>query len=180
MGKNWFIALLGAALLAIVPATALAHGHHARHHAKRQHQVRTHLRHITAADSSGPGSTGTTTGSTMSDNAGKVTSFDGSKLVVTLTDGSIVRGIVNGDTELSCESASSQSSTDTTDSTDSSDTSDTSTMQSDMSSDGGGDQSSGSTQSSGDQGPSGDQGDLNDQADQNDGDNGQAACTPPT
>ncbi len=57
MRKNWLIALVGAALLAIVPATALAQGHHARHHAKRHHRVRTHLRHITAATSGTAAST---------------------------------------------------------------------------------------------------------------------------
>jgi hypothetical protein len=176
MRKNWLIAFVGAALLAIVPATALAHGDHPRHHAKRQHRVRTHLRHITAADSSPGANAGTTTGSGASstDNAGKVTSFDTTtgKLVITLTDGSAVSGVVNGNTELKCDSASTRSSAAS------------GPMQSDLSRDGGGDQNSGDTQSSsGDQssstgqGDQNDQNDQNDQGDQNDAGNGQAACT---
>jgi len=174
MRKNWLIALMGAALLAIVPATALAQGHHAQHHAKRHHRVRTHLRHITAANSGMTGSTGTTTGTGTSstDNAGTVTSFDNTtgKLVITLTDGSTVSGVVNSNTELKCESASTQAS------------GASGAMQSDLSRDGGPDQNSGSTQSSsGDQSSNSSQGDQNDQGDQGDqndqGDNGQANCT---
>ncbi len=64
-----------------------------------------------------------------------MTSFDSTtgKLVITLTDGSTVSGVVNGNTELKCESASTQSS------------GDSGSMQSDLSRDGGGDQNSGST-----------------------------------
>ena len=113
MRKNWLIALLGAVVMAAVPAVALAHGtsrhHHARHHARRHTRVR--LRHFTAADS---GSSGTTSGSPTtpgSNDAGKVASFDSStgKLVITLNDGSTVTGMVTNDTELQCESASSSS-----------------------------------------------------------------------
>ena len=182
MRRNWIIALMGAALLAIAPASALAHGHHARHHAKSHHRVRTQLHHFTAATSGTP-ATGATT--VPSGNAGTVTSFDGTtgKLVITLNDGSTASGVFNPNTELKCESASSQSS------------GAPGSMQSDLSRDGGGDQNSGTTQSSsGDQpSSSGDQtsssgnepsssgqqdtADQNDQDEQGDAGNGQAACT---
>ena len=168
MRKNWLIALLGAVVMAAVPAVALAHGtsrhHQARHHAKRHARVR--LRHFTAADS---GTTGTTSGSpttTGSNDAGKVTSFTPSstdpnsgKLVITLNDGSTVSGMVTGDTELQCESATSGSSD--------SSSSQSGSMQSDEQSSG---QDNGPTSGSDDNGTEGqdDQGDQTDQNDQGD------------
>lgn len=104
MRKHWFIALLGTALLAVMPVTALAHGHHA----KRHHRSRTHIRHITAANAGTSATTPTGTGSSSSPssnaNAGRVTSFDGHRLVITLNDGSTVSGMVTNATALRCQS----------------------------------------------------------------------------
>jgi hypothetical protein len=149
MRRNFIVALAGAAVLAVMPATVLAQGHHAKHHAShhaKRHHVRTHVRHFRAANSGSTGSTGTTStpGTSGSDSAGTVTSFDGTTLVITPTSGPPVSGTVNNNTQLSCESSSQ-----------------TTTMQSDMRSDGGGNQGG-----SGDQGGSGSQGGSDDQGDQ--------------
>jgi hypothetical protein len=164
MRKNWIIGLMGAALVAVVPATALAHGPHAKHHAKRHHRVHARVRHLQAAGT-GTSSTSPTPGSST-DSAGTVTSFDGTTLVVTLADHSTVSGAVTNDTELSCESSSQ-----------------TTSMQSDMRSDGGhrggGDQG-GSQGGSGDQSASDDQSDRggsDEQGDNGDDDGNQTACT---
>ena len=184
MRKNWLIALLGAVVMAAVPAVALAHGTSRNHHAKRHARVR--LRHFTAADS---GSTGTTSGSPTtpgSNDAGKVASFDAStgKLVITLNDGSTVSGTVTGDTELQCESAASSSSqsgsmqsddqTSGSDGGPSSGSDDTSTAGQDDQ----GDQTEQADTS--DQGDQTEQADTNDQAgenDQGDDDGNQQSCS---
>jgi hypothetical protein len=173
MRRKSIVALAGAAVLAVMPATVLAQGkHHASHPAKRHH-VRTHIRHFRAANSGSTGTTGTTgttttPGTPGSDSAGKVTSFDGTTLVITPTVGPPVSGVVTNNTQLSCESSQPT------------------TVQSDMSSDGGGSQG-GSGDQGGSQGGSGDQGDSQggsgdqsgSQADQGDtGDQGgQTSCT---
>ena len=149
MRRNWIIALMGAAMFAVMPATALAHGHHA----KRHHGVKMHVRHLRAA-ASGASGTPSTPGS-RTDSAGTVTSFDGTTLVITLTNGSTVSGAVTSDTRLGCESASQPT-----------------PVQSDMSFDGGPQGGSGDQGTS--SGGSDDQGGSNDQGD--DGGN-QTACT---
>jgi hypothetical protein len=164
MRKNWIVGLVGAALFAVMPATALAHGPHAKHHAKRHHRVHTRVRHLDAAGT-GTSSTSPTAGN-GTDSAGSVTSFDGTTLVITLTNGSTVSGAVTSDTEVSCDSSSQ-----------------TTSVQSDMRSDGGsqrgGDQGGsqgGSGDQGGSQGGSGDQSGSGDQGD-NDGDDGnQTSC----
>ena len=178
MRKSTFIAFIGAALLTFAPASAFAHVHK-HHHVKRHHRSRTRLRHITAASSSisTSGTSPSTSSPTVpaSDNAGTVTSSDGTKLIITLTDGSTVSGTVTSNTELQCESPAS-----TTDSGSSG------SMQSDLSRDGGGDQSGSGQSGSGQTGsdpsgsdPSGNDesgsGDQNDQGDDSAGQ--QPSCT---
>lgn len=90
MRKKWMLALLGAAVCAVMPAAALADGSDATHHTKRHHRAHIRVRHLHAAST---------------DSAGSVTSFDGSTLVVTLTNGSTVSGAVANDIEMSCDSS---------------------------------------------------------------------------
>jgi hypothetical protein len=79
------------ALLAIVPASALARGHERRSH---RHPVR-HARierfgHVNATSPS------------SSDNVGRIQSLTGGVLTIALSDGSTVSGAVSGDTEVEC------------------------------------------------------------------------------
>jgi hypothetical protein len=90
------------AVIAIVPASALAHGrHHSRHHA------RVHLRTF-GHDWSQSSNSGT--GTSSDQNAGTVTSFTGGVLTITLNSGQTVSGTVTGDTEIECEAADMSSS----------------------------------------------------------------------
>jgi hypothetical protein len=156
MRKNWMVALLGAALCAVMPAAALAHDPHSTHHTKRQHRAHIRVRHLHAAST---------------DSAGSVRSFDGSALVLTLTNGSTVSGVVTNDTEIRCDSSGQRAST-----------------ESDARSDGGGgdrgdrgDQNDrGGPNNGGDRGDQNDRGGPNDGGDRgdNNGDDGnQMACT---
>ncbi len=92
------ILLLVAGLLALalaVPGAASAHGHHHRHH----HKVKAHhtrLKHFGAAANTSP-----STPSAPGD-AGRVASFTGGVLTITLADGSTVSGKVTNDTEINC------------------------------------------------------------------------------
>jgi hypothetical protein len=93
--KVLYTLVASALVVALIPATALGRSHHRRHH----HQARVHhkIRHKQFGRSDAP------TTSAMSDNAGTVASFDGTKLTIQLTDGSTVSGTVNNDTEIECE-----------------------------------------------------------------------------
>jgi hypothetical protein len=97
----FFTALVSAALLIVLPASALARGHSSRSHHRvhhvRVHHVRTHLRRF-GTDVRSPGST---TGSS-SDTAGTVASFTGGVLTIRLNDGSEIHGLVTDATELEC------------------------------------------------------------------------------
>ena len=101
MRKVFFTALVSAALLVVLPASALARGHSSRSHHRvqhaRVHHARSHLRRF-GTDVPSPGST---TGSS-SDTAGKVASFTGGVLTIRLTDGSEIHGLVTDATELEC------------------------------------------------------------------------------
>ena len=93
--KRVLYTLVASALLAaLIPATALARGHHARHHHARHHHK---IRHRQFGHAGAPVAPG------MDDNAGMVASFDGTKLTIQLADGSTVSGTVNNDTEIECE-----------------------------------------------------------------------------
>jgi hypothetical protein len=102
-----------AALTVSAPATALAsHGHH-HHHKRKGHHAKVRFEHI------GPGGTtatgpGTVTSSpsatppatpTTTENAGKVASYTGGVLTLTLNDGSSVSGKVTNATRIECVSA---------------------------------------------------------------------------
>ncbi len=147
MRKLIFTALVSAVALAIAPASALAHHHrgarHARIHHARRH-ARFHFRRFGSQDFSTTGSSSTPSGNS----AGKVSSFTGGVLTITLNDGSQVSGKVTDGTD--CISPTSTSSGDQSGSGDqSSGSSDQQSGSTDQSS-GSSDQQSGSTdQSSG-------------------------------
>jgi hypothetical protein len=161
MRRFMLTATASAVVLAIAPASALArHSHHKRHHSRTHH-----VRHKRFGDISTPPATApapTTPGAPPADAVGKVTSFDGTKLTITLNDGTtIVSGAVAPDTQIECEM-----------------TQPTSTSTVHMDGDGGGDQSGGG----GDHSSSGEhqgQGDDNGQGDDGQDDQGQNAnqCT---
>jgi hypothetical protein len=103
-------AVASAAVLALVPASALAR-HHARHHHSRSHH-RTHIRHERFGNITTPPATTpapTTPGAPPADSVGTVTSFTNGVLMLTLNNGSTVSGTVTGDTEIECEGAMDQS-----------------------------------------------------------------------
>jgi hypothetical protein len=94
------------AVIAIVPASALAHGgHHKRHHARVHHRTFGH-----DWSQSGSTSTSTSTSPSSDQNAGTVTSFTGGVLTITLNNGQMVSGDVTGDTEIECQAADMSSS----------------------------------------------------------------------
>jgi hypothetical protein len=97
MRKIVLSAVACCALIAIVPATALAHGHHhKRHHSRVHHRTFGH-------DWNQSGSSTTSTSSDQ--NAGTVQSFTGGVLTIALTDGQTVSGAVTNDTEIECQAA---------------------------------------------------------------------------
>jgi hypothetical protein len=103
MRKIVLSAVACCALIAIIPASALAHGHHQ----KRHHHARVHHRTF-GHDWSQSGSSSTSTSSDQ--NAGTVTSFTGGVLTITLNNGQTVSGNVTGDTEIECQAADMSSS----------------------------------------------------------------------
>jgi hypothetical protein len=96
--KVFFTALISAALLAVVSASALAAGQHSRSHHRahhvRVHHVRAHFKRF--------GSDVTSPVSSSGDTAGTVASFTGSVLTIRLNDGSEIHGLVTDATELEC------------------------------------------------------------------------------
>lgn len=88
------------ALIAVAPASALAHGkHHRRHH--RAHHAR--IRHW-------GNDQGSTQGQTQNAApAGTVQSFTGGVLTIALANGQTVSGQVTGDTEIKCEATDTSS-----------------------------------------------------------------------
>jgi hypothetical protein len=134
------------ALVAFVPASALAHGHHKRHH--RSHHARVRDFGSTSSSQSSQG-----TSQNQGQTAGTVQSFSNGVLTIALNNGSMVSGTVTGDTEVECQAPETSSSG----------------MQSH---DHGGDNSGGDN-SGGDNGNSNDQGDDQGQGDDN---NANQAC----
>lgn len=104
MRRTSLVAMATAALALAVPGAALAHGrsHHPKksHRVRHSHRVRSHTRRFVAANPTAPPTT-----TIPSDNAGKVASFTGGVLTLTLNDGSTVSGKVTSDTEIECRSA---------------------------------------------------------------------------
>jgi hypothetical protein len=105
--KRLIITLAAMAALAVaMPAGVLAkhHGHHGKRHG---HHSRL-LRFGSLSTSNNTGTTGPTgptgpSGPEAGDTAGTVDSFDGTKLVIKLNDGSTVSGNVTSATEIECE-----------------------------------------------------------------------------
>lgn len=95
--------VMSVAVLALVPASAIARSQHKHHHHHKRHHVRTHsFGHFTPKSQQ---STPTTTPA-PSQTAGRITSFDPTtgKLVITLSDGTTTEtGLVTGDTEIECQ-----------------------------------------------------------------------------
>jgi hypothetical protein len=117
--RRSILTVLGLLAIALaVPSAALAHhgrGHH-HHKAKGHHQAKLRFMHIGANGTSLTGSptstaptaptTPTTTPTTPPpENAGKVTSYTGGVLTLTLNDGSTVSGKVTEDTRIGCVKA---------------------------------------------------------------------------
>src|SRR5436305_2546248 len=94
MRRMLFVAIAGAALLAVIPATALArHGHHQRSHSQHaRRQSRVHHKRF-GSDTAAPGH----------DTAGTIASFSDGLLTIRLNDGSTVSGRVTDATEMECE-----------------------------------------------------------------------------
>ena len=105
--KRLIITLAAIAALAVaMPAGVLAkhHGHHGKRHG---HHARL-LRFGSLSTSNTTGTTGPTgptgpSGPQTGDTAGTVDSFNGTKLVIKLNDGSTVTGNVTNATEIECE-----------------------------------------------------------------------------
>jgi hypothetical protein len=109
------------ALTLIAPGAALAgHGHRHYHKAKRRaHHAKVRFEHFGPATlgNAGTGTPGTVpaspkpaTPSAPNENAGKVASYTGGVLTLTLSDGSSVSGKVTGETQIECVSATPPSS----------------------------------------------------------------------
>jgi hypothetical protein len=81
------------AVIALVPASALAHGHHKRHHARVHHRTFGH----------DWGQSNGSTSTSSEQNAGTVQSFTGGVLTIALNNGQTVSGNVTGDTEIECQ-----------------------------------------------------------------------------
>jgi hypothetical protein len=103
MRKIVLSVIAGCALIAIVPASALAHrGHHKRHHHSRIH----HRTFGHDWSQSGSSSTGTSS----DQNAGTVQSFTGGVLTIALNNGQTISGDVTPGTEIECRGAEMSSS----------------------------------------------------------------------
>ena len=98
MRRILFTALTSGVLLVAVPVTAIAKSHH---HNQRKHAKLKHKRF--GSDSAA------TPVAEQAQTAGRVASFTGGVLTITLTDGSTVSGKVTDATELQCESATTTS-----------------------------------------------------------------------
>ncbi len=97
MRKMLLIAVASAAVVALVPATALAKHNERRHH-HRGHHARVHHRTF-GHDPGQPGN------GNQAAPAGTVVSFTNGVLTITANDGNTASGKVTNDTELRCEAA---------------------------------------------------------------------------
>jgi hypothetical protein len=102
MRKILLSVVASCAVIAFVPASALAHGHHhKRHHHHHAHHAR--VRHWGSDDNSQGA------GQSQDQTAGKVASFTNGVLTIALNDGSMVSGKVTSDTEIECEASDTSS-----------------------------------------------------------------------
>jgi hypothetical protein len=105
MRRILFTIMACTALFVAVPALALAHN--GRHHHKRHHHARVRHEKFIGHDRAGDVNGGNSS-ATSAPTAGKVTSFDGTTLMVTLNNGNTVSGAVTNDTEVRCENPDMQ------------------------------------------------------------------------
>ena len=82
------------AVIVILPASALAHGHQHKRHHHRSHHAQVHHRQF-GSDQVGVNN--------QDQNAGTVQSFTGGVLTIALNNGQMISGQVTGDTEIECE-----------------------------------------------------------------------------
>ena len=101
MRKILFAVLASSAILAVAPATALAHHHQRSHQRSRHHHARVHRKSF-GSDEARPG------GINNELNAGTVMSFTGGVLTIELADNTTVSGRITSATELVCEASASQ------------------------------------------------------------------------
>lgn len=110
MRRLMLTATASALVLAIAPASALAQRHHHKRHHKRVHHTR--VRHMRFGDvNSAPSTTPTspTTPTTPPSNTiGTITDNTNGTLQITLTNGTVLSGMVTNDTEVECESSTTQ------------------------------------------------------------------------
>ncbi len=110
------LALAGSAALTLgAPAVALAnHGHRGHHHRRHSHHAKVSFEHLgppsvrsgsAPGAGSGPGAAQPTAPTPPAGNAGKVASYTGGVLTVTLSDGLSVSGKVTAATRIECLSA---------------------------------------------------------------------------
>jgi hypothetical protein len=108
MRRMVLTATVSAVVLALAPASALGrHNGHRRHHSRSHHAKVHRIRTKRFGDVSTPPATTpapTTPGAPPADAVGTVTSFDGTTLVITLSDGKTTEsGMVTSETEIECE-----------------------------------------------------------------------------
>jgi hypothetical protein len=109
------LALAGSAALTLsAPTIALANHGHRHHHKRHSHHAKVSFEHLgppsvrsgsAPGAGSGPGATQPTTPTPPAENAGKVASYTGGVLTLTLSDGSSVSGKVTAATHIECVSA---------------------------------------------------------------------------
>ena len=105
MRKIMLAVVATCAVVAFIPASALAHGHKRHHHARVHHRTFGHDFGQSGSTSSGSTSSGQP--------AGTVSTFSGGVLTIALANGQTVSGMVTPDTEIECQApdTSSRSST---------------------------------------------------------------------
>jgi hypothetical protein len=98
MRKIMLTVVATCAVVAFIPASALAHGHGRRHHHARIH-------HRQFGHAWGQAGNTTPTNPTATPDAGTVQSFTNNVLTIALANGQTVSGTVTPDTEIECQAA---------------------------------------------------------------------------
>lgn len=105
MKRSLLTAVSVMALVLAVPSAALAHHGRGHHHHHKAHHAKFRIVHIGSLASTPTAPTTTTTAPTTPpapENAGKVASYTGGVLTLTLNDGSTVSGKVTSGTRIGC------------------------------------------------------------------------------
>jgi hypothetical protein len=105
MKRSLLTAMGVMALVLAVPSAALAHHGRGHHHHHKAHHAKfriVHIGSIATAPTAPTATTTPTTTPTAPENAGKVASYTGGVLTLTLNDGSTVSGKVTNDTRIGC------------------------------------------------------------------------------